>query len=470
MACSQGSLLLVGSGRRISGLERDGAVQISLDGPDGCRSREDAGAVEASLSPAARTLRRLLGSLPVRTTGYAIAEALLGSSPDQAVAELRMAGLLEDGGAAGRFRLSDDAWRRSQPVEEDLRTVTGACLAVVERAAALVAGGASGKQRRAAWETLDREQHMVSHLLDRISGLPWHREKWRLAAALLPLYGERTYSSWWRQNLTHGIDGAFVDGAMDVLAGLYAQLACMELRYGDDERRAETAAECAGDLLGQVGSGRVRGRIWQARAEVAERFWGDPVPGWREAHRWWEAEGEQAAADAADVRLGEALLADGQAEQALAVLAGGRETRELAGARARLVRAAAHRALERPGLALAEAVVAAEEAVRTRQYRLYDQSLRLLCDLAEGQGDDGRLLRVCRARRTELGDATGLGVRWLEAGPSEPAGGSRPRTGTPSPPNGPFPGRRRAAAEERLAPKPWGGRRWRPPDGPAGAA
>ncbi|MDX3024993.1 hypothetical protein [Streptomyces acidiscabies] len=425
-------VLLVGSERRLDGRRPDGAVQLDLDGP------EPAGAVApavdlASLRPAARTLCRRLGSLPVRTTSEAMATALAGAGAERAVVELRAAGLLEDGGRPGMVRLgghlwmSVHRWARSWQYEEKMqeaKVVTDACLEIVEEAAATLASpAAADAERRTAWETLDREQYLVNGLLEKLDGR-WPREEGRLVAALLPLYEERTYSSWWRDSYARGIAGASWEGAVDVQAERYAQLARLGLRYeeDDEQRYMDEAADRAQDLLGMVGSDRVRGRIWQSRAEVEERRGRDAAPGWQEALRCYQAAGEHTDADTAAVRLGEALVAGGQAERALAVLAGGAAP---SGARASLGRAAALRVLERPGQALAEAVASFEEAVREQRYQLCDQALRLLCELATEQRDD-RLLALCRGRRAELGEATGLGALWLEAGPYDPADGRRP--------------------------------------------
>ncbi|MER6086765.1 hypothetical protein [Streptomyces bluensis] len=419
-ACPQG-MLLVGSRRPLQGLRLHGdAVCLNLESP--VPPLGDLDALVSALSKPARALYRLLGHLPAPTIGPDLIRALLGASGQRAITELTAAGLLVSAGAADRFRLREHAQvhartrATAEPSEDQLRMqrqITEACLKVVEQAAATCTSPSSEVAARwAALEVLDAEQHTVTQLMQTITHAQWHQEVWRLAMALRPLYDARVYESYWQESHTLGVEAALWDGAIDVQAELRTQLARLELLCGDpyNRERAEKALARAQEMLTLVSSDRVRGLIWQTRAELDEDRGRDAVPAWQQVGHWFTEAQDHAGAAVATARLGQALVADGRIEEALALLTGDAAP---SGAHADLARAAVHRALGQHGPALSLAVDAAEHAARHARYRLYGTAITLLAELA-GELRDEELLQMCRDKDTELGKAAGLGPGWPE--------------------------------------------------------
>ncbi|GGZ92977.1 hypothetical protein [Streptomyces bluensis] len=413
-ACAQG-MLLVGSNRSLPGLSLHGdVVFLNLASP--APPSEDLDAAVRRLTKPASVLYRLLGHLPAPTIGPALARALLDSAGQTAITELTEAGLLVSAGAEGRFRLREHALThaRAQATAEPpqdrlhvLRQITDACLKVVEEAAVTCTSpAADDAERRAAIEVLDAEQHTVTQLMQTITHVQWHQDVWRLAMALRPLYDARVYQSYWQESHTCGAEAALWDGAIDVQAELRTQLAGLELLcgYPDNRERADKAIASAQEMLTLVTSDRLRGLIWQTRAELDEDRDRDPVPAWQQARHCYTQAQDHADAALATARLGHALVAAGRAEEALALLSGAAPS----DADADLARASAYRALRQHGPALSAAVDAAEHAARHARYRLYGTALTLLAELAEELQDE-ELLQRCREKETELGQAAGLG-------------------------------------------------------------
>lgn len=408
-------MLLVGSHRSLAGLSLHGdAVCLNLASPAPPSEHPDT--VVRTLTKPARALYRLLGHLPAPTIGPALARALLDSAAQTAITELTEAGLLVPAGTAGRFRLREHvlshvrARATAEPARDRLsvlRQITDACLKVVEEAAATCTSpGADDAARRAAIEELDAEQHTVTTLMQTITHAQWHQEVWRLAVALRPLYDARVYESYWHESHTCGAEAALWDGAIDVQAELSTQLARLELLcgYPDNRKRADKAIASAQEMLTLVSSDRLRGLIWQTRAELDEDRGRDPVPAWQHARHCYTQAQDQDSASLATARLGQALVATGHADQALALLTGATSS----DAHADLARASAYRALRQHGPALCAAVDAAERAVRHARYRLYGTALTLLAELAEELRDE-ELLQRCQDKETELGEAAGTG-------------------------------------------------------------
>ncbi|MEU5833082.1 hypothetical protein ABZ820_05240 [Streptomyces diacarni] len=417
-ACPDG-LLLVGSSRPLPGLRMDGAVCLALDGPH----TPDEDVDVAALPESARTLYALLGHLPTSVFGPSLALTLLGAAGESAIEELCTAGLLVTAAEAGRFRLRDRAREhalaqaRAEPPEvrlRALRQITDAYLYIVEDAAATyTATGAGDVARQTALEALEAEQHAVTGLMRVITHAQWHREVWRLALALRPLYGVRLHEADWHESHTLGVEAALWDGAVDVQAELRVQLARLELLCGSSvlhPGRAERAIGNAEQMLDLVSSDRLRGLIWQTRAELEDDRGRDPVSAWQQARRWYSAAGEHADATEAAARWGEGLVAAGRAQEALDVLT---DTAAV-GVSANLARASAYRALGSTGPAVAAALDAVEAAARDAQYRLCGAALALLADLAAVRGDE-ELLRLCKTKQSDLarvaGDSGGTEVR-----------------------------------------------------------
>ncbi|MER6011519.1 hypothetical protein [Streptomyces bluensis] len=416
-ACPEG-MLLVGSHRPVDGLRLHGdAACLNLESP--ASPREDLDALVSSLPTSARALYRLLGHLPAPTIGPVLAHALLDSAGERAIRELKDVGLLVPAGMPGRSRLREQALThaRDRAMAEPsgdrlraLRQITDVCLQVVEEAAATCTSpDADDAARWAALEVLDAEQHTVTLLMQTITHAQWHRKVWRLAMALRPLYDARVYESYWQESHTLGVEAALWDGAIDVQAELRTQLARLELLcgYPDNPERAEKALASAQEMLTLVSSDRLRGLIWQTLAELEEARDRDSVPAWQQARHWYTQAQEQGQADAAmaTARLGQALVAAGSAEEALAVLNGAAGP---SGAHADLVRAAAYRALEQHGPALSAAVDAAEHAAHHARYRPYSTALTLVAELA-GEFQDEELLQMCRGKEREL-EAASIGI------------------------------------------------------------
>lgn len=410
--CAPG-LLLVGSPWRLDGLNLHGdTVHVPLDGPPSADEDLD---VER-LPERARDLYRLLGHLPAPTIGCVLVRCLLGAGSEQTMKELAAAGILVPAGSPGRFRLHDDARavtqaraRAESPDErrQARRRLTDACLQMVEEAAATCTSpDADDSARRTALEVLDAEQHTVTAVQRVITHDQWHREVWRLAVALFPLYEVRVYDSYWRDSHTLAVEAALWDGAIDAQAELRTRLARLELLCGqwDHPERAGNEISRAQEMLNLVSSDRLRGLIWQTRAEVEEDQGRDPVPAWQQALRCYTEAGDDAGAGTALARLGQAMVAAGRAEEALPLLT---SSQALSGARADLARAAAHRALGQNDLALAIAVNAGQQAAGHTHYRLYGSALTLVADMAAELGDE-ELLQLCRSKERELSQAAGL--------------------------------------------------------------
>ncbi|WP_019062453.1 hypothetical protein [Streptomyces prunicolor] len=412
-ACAPG-LLLVGSRWRLDGLSLHAdIVHVLLESPPS--ADEDMDTLVQQLSEPARALYRLLGHLPAPTIGPALARLLLGVGSEKAMTQLTAAGLLVPAGSPGRFRLRDsarahtkDRARTETPDERRRvrRQLTDACLTMVEKAAATCTSpDADDTARRASLDVLDAEQHTVTTIMQMITYDQWHREVWRLAMALGPLYDVRVHDSYWRDSHTLGVEAALWDGAIDAQAELRTRLARLELLCGTDHpERAGKEINRAQEMLDLVSNDRLRGLIWQTRAEVEEDQGRDPIPAWQQALHCYTQASYRAGTGMVSARLGHALVAAGRAEEALALL-----TRSPAqsGADADLARAAAHHALGHDGPALAAALNAAQYAARHARYRLYGSALTLVADVAEELRDE-ELLRMCRSKERELAQ-----VPWL---------------------------------------------------------
>ncbi|MEU6353114.1 hypothetical protein ABZ896_27950 [Streptomyces sp. NPDC047072] len=408
-------LLLVSSRRRLDTLNAHGeTVHLKVDSPPS--TADDPGALVASLPRQARAVYRLLGHLPAPTVSPALLHHLVGASSQTAITQLTAAGLLVSASSPDRFRLRDsarapaqDRARNESPDEQRRvrRQLTDAILTLVEEAAAICTrSDADDTARRAALEVLDAEQHTVTGIMQMINRDQWHREVWRLAMALCPLYDARVYESYWRDSHTLGVEAAMWDGAIDVQAELRTRLARLELLCGqwDHPERAGKEINRAQEMLSLVSNDRLRGLIWRTRAEVEEDQGRDPVPAWREALRFYTEAGDPVGAAASVARLGQALVAAGHAEEALSLLAGGASP---SGADADLARAAAHRALGQHELALTTAVNAAQHAAEHAQYQLYASALTLLADTAADLQDE-ELLQMCRSKERQLAQVAGL--------------------------------------------------------------
>ncbi|MFJ5122176.1 regulator [Kitasatospora sp. NPDC088548] len=402
--------------RRLASLGSDeGAIGDVLD------------AVYLRLAGHTRDLYHLIGTVPGPHVSVEVAEAVgLERVPD-GLADLLAAHLLDevvDDGPEERFRTHDlvrlharDRARR-QPGRAELlrgivayyrgraaladRAVLGDRLRLQEPGGAELPGFAS---RAEAMEWLQAERANLLGAVRAAAEQRWHGEVWRLCESLWPLYhGRGLYDDWTESHLL-GVEAAQWDNRPDAGIRMRNQLARAYHGRKEYPRAAEQLA-AASALLPLVDEPRLAGLVRETdgllcladgRPERAVELFTLA----REAN-----EGDPHGVVVQSYHLGQALIAAGRPEQALAVLdeataTAGRTADSPMLMRLSLVRARAHRALGRLDRAVVHAGESADRAFALGQAAKEGEAHTLLVELADELGDTG-LADRSRARLRRL--------------------------------------------------------------------
>lgn len=365
------------------------------------------------LSPQARALYHLIGVHPGPFVSAELAEAVGIERAEEALDELHLVHLLDevvDAAPGDRMQAHDVVRTHAYACARELPDRDG----LLERDVAYFRGRASladraiGRNRlrlqdpsgddlpgfasdAAALEWLHAERANLRAAVEAAAERGWHGEVWRLCESLWPLYhGRKLYDDW---IATHrlGVDSAQWDSRPDAVVRMRNQLARAYHERGEYRSAAEQLA-LATEQVPLVTDRQVVGVLYETDGLLclADGRPGDAV------ERFTLALAENRGDDHGEIvqsyNLAQALIADGRAQEALAVLAGATAQAE----RTRdddmlmklpLVRARAHRALGQPDLAVAHAQDCVRRAEERSQYAKEAQAHALLVSLAEEKGD-----------------------------------------------------------------------------------
>ncbi len=399
-----------------------------------------------SLPEPARLLYRLLGLLPGTTATGSLATAAGVPEAGRAVARLISARSLEVVASLDRpvrFRLHDVVRPHARRIARELpeaqrtavlRDVAAYYLDAVAHADVLVLGAGrwriqsppgrslaelGGREtpftdKAEAIEWLDAERGNLLSLLRLAAERHWDETVWQLCESLWVLYHSRKHHLDSIEAHTLGIGAARRCGRPDAEIRMRNQLARAHYELGAYEE-AHQVLDGAGELLRQVTDARLGGALWETRGLVslAEGAYEDAHALFLKALEANAARNDTHGIVVQSYNVGQALLAAGRAEEALAVLDEAYATAEGSGntgmlLRLDIVRARALHALGHSGPAAEAAVRAAEQASGSRQHAKFDQALVVLSELTAGVSDT-TLRAACEAKLAEL--RRNVGVR-----------------------------------------------------------
>ncbi len=382
--------------------------------------------VHERLSPQGRALYQLIGVHPGPFVSAELACAAGVVQAAAALKELRAVHLLDevlDDDQESRFRTHDVVRLHAYDRARELpgRTELLARVVAYYRGRASLADRAMGARLRlqedggeglpgfgsgrAALEWLHAERANLRAVVEEAAKRQWHGEVWRLCESLWSLYhGRKLYQDW---IATHrlGVEAAQWDNRPDAVVRMRNQLARAHFERQEYRLAAEQLALGA-EQVPLVADRRVVGVLHETDGLLclADGRPGDAVERFtlaREAN-----EGDAHGEIVQSYNLAQALIADGRAAQALAVLDGA--TAQAVDThdndmlmKLPLVRARGHRALGQLDLAVAHAGDCARQARERSQYAKEAQAHTLLVALAEELHDE-ELAERSRERLREL--------------------------------------------------------------------